>query len=113
VRLAPFARRVVVRVGRLLRRTLRIGTFFRFTRMRVQVDERPRIESTSTSSGASFAATSGCRAFQRSSPASASALLGEFAITSSGMRARGAFFFAPRPFARDGATRAASPSNLR
>ena len=35
------------------------GTFFRFTRIRVQVDERPRIESTSTSSTASRAATSG------------------------------------------------------
>ena len=52
------------------------GTLRRFTRMRVHVDERPRMESTSTSSTASCAAASGWRAFQRSSPASAASLLG-------------------------------------
>ena len=45
------------------------GTCRRFTRTRVHVDERPRIESTSTSSIARCAAASGCRAFQRSRPA--------------------------------------------
>ena len=44
------------------------GTWRRLTRMRVQVDERPRIESTSTSSTARCAAASGCFAFQRSRP---------------------------------------------
>src|SRR5262245_8640974 len=36
------------------------GTFRRFTRMRVQVDDRPRMESTSTSSMAKYFATAGC-----------------------------------------------------
>ena len=44
------------------------------TRTRVQVDQRPRIASTSTSAGSRFAAASGWRAFHRSSPASASSL---------------------------------------
>ena len=52
------------------------GTWRRLTRMRVQVDERPRIESTSTSSTARCAAACGCFAFQRSRPASAASLLG-------------------------------------
>jgi hypothetical protein len=78
--------------------------------MRVQVEERPRIESTSTSSIASRAAASGCRVFQRSRPASAASLLGELATTTSGIFARGGFA-APR--ARDGETRGASPSILR
>ena len=43
---------------------------------RVQVDERPRIESTSTSSTARCPAASGWLAFQRSSPASAASLFG-------------------------------------
>jgi hypothetical protein len=53
--------------------------------MRVHVDERPRIESTNTSSTASFDATSAYFAFQRSNPASASSVLGEFAIVMSGI----------------------------
>ena len=51
--------------------------------MRVHVDERPRIESTSTSSTASSFATFGYFAFQRSSPSSAAFLSGEFAMTTS------------------------------
>ena len=57
--------------------------------------------------------TSGWRAFQRSSPASAASLLGEFATTTSGIFARGLRFAGARPLARDGATRGASPSILR
>ena len=49
------------------------GTFFRFSRMRHHVELRPRIESTSTSSGARCLAASACRSRQRSRPASASA----------------------------------------
>ena len=44
----------------------------------VQLVERPRIESTRTSSSCSRAAASGYRAFQRSRPASASALRAAF-----------------------------------
>jgi hypothetical protein len=82
----------------------------RFTRTRVQVDDRPRIASISTSSTASRPATSGCLAFQRSRPASAASLLGELATTRSGILARGRFAL---PLARDGATRGPSPSILR
>ncbi len=80
--------------------------------MRVQVDERPRMASTSTSSIARCPAASGWRCFQRSRPASASSLLGEFATVTSGMRARGARSDVPAAafFAREGATRGASPS---
>ena len=53
--------------------------------MRVHVDDRPRIESTSTSSTARCAATSELRSFHRSRPASAASLLGELAITMSGI----------------------------
>ena len=53
VHVTPLARGVVVGIGRLLRRPHLSGTLRRFTRMRVHVDERPRIESTSTSSTAS------------------------------------------------------------
>ena len=52
--------------------------------MRVQVVERPRIASTSTSSTASSAAAFGCRAFQRSRPASASSSCRAFATVMSG-----------------------------
>ena len=52
------------------------GTCRRFTRMRVHVDERPRIESTSTSSSARSAAASGCRAFQRARPVERRGLVG-------------------------------------
>jgi hypothetical protein len=68
----------------------------RFTLMRVQVDERPRIESTSTSSAAKNFTTFRCLRFHLSNPASAASLFGEFAITSSGIRTRGDFFVAER-----------------
>src|SRR5215213_11784900 len=80
--------------------------------MRVHVDERPRIESTSTSSTASSLATFGYFFFQRSSPSRAAFLSGEFAITRSGILTR--FFLAAGffevDFAREGATRVPSPS---
>src|SRR5204863_1086 len=60
------------------------GTCRRFTRIRVQVEERPRIESTSTSSIARCAAARGWRAFQRSRPASASSRCCALAIVISG-----------------------------
>lgn len=53
--------------------------------MRVQVVERPRIESTSTSAGSKRSAASGQRAFQRSRPASASSLCAARAISMTGM----------------------------
>src|SRR3954469_9071999 len=91
--------------------------------MRVQVDDLPRMESTSTSSGASKAVTSGCWLFHLSSPASAAALSGEFATTISGIFTRcffatdltGADFAAAdrADRAREGATLAPSPSILR
>ncbi len=85
------------------------GRCRRLTRMRVQVDERPRMESTSTSSTARCAAASGCFAFQRSRPGSAASLSGELATMMSGIFS--AAFAAA--LARDGATRGASPSILR
>src|SRR5207249_2568588 len=91
------------------------GTFRRFTRMRVQVDDLPRMESISTSSTARSVATSGCLLFHLSRPATAASLSGEFATTRSGALVRGfftvGFFTAER--AREGATRGASPSILR
>ena len=99
---APFARGCRSARARLARRDRRPGRAFpaaagslsgtlrRFTRMRVHVDERPRMESTSTSSTARCPAASGCLAFQRSSPASAASLSGEFATTMSGIFVRGA-----------------------
>ena len=51
------------------------GTWRRLTRMRVHVDDVPRMESTSTSSTARSAATSGYLLFHLSRPASASSLL--------------------------------------
>ena len=83
--------------------------------MRVHVDDLPRIESTSTSSTASKLAISACLAFHRSRPASAAALSGELATVINGIFTRGFFiagFFAA-DFAREGVTRAASPSVLR
>ena len=62
--------------------------------MRVQVDDRPRMESTSTSSVARRAAIWEYLLFHLSSPASAAALSGEFAITISGIFTRGGFFAA-------------------
>src|SRR5437899_5606871 len=79
-------------------------------RMRVQVDDLPRIESTNTSSAASRAATSAYFAFHLSRPANAVALSGEFATTTNGIFTRDFFTL---DFARDGATRGASPSILR
>src|SRR4051794_23088772 len=91
--------------------------------MRVQVEDLPRMESTSTSSGASNAAASAYFFFHRSSPANAVALLGEFATTITGILTRGFFVISltaadfPAPdfadFARDGATLAPSPSIFR
>ena len=52
--------------------------------MRVQLVDRPRIDSTRTSSTCSRAAASGYRAFQRSRPASASALRAALATVMSG-----------------------------
>ena len=78
--------------------------------MRVHVDDLPRIESTSTSSTASRPAISECFFFHLSKPARAARLSGEFATTMSGIFTRG--FFAA-DFARDGATREASPFTLR
>src|SRR5205809_2656758 len=86
------------------------GTFRRLTRMRVQVDDLPRMESISTSSTARSVATSGCLLFHLSRPARAASLSGEFATTRSGALVR-CFFIAER--AREGATRGASPSILR
>ena len=83
--------------------------------MRVQVDDLPRMESTSTSSAARNPAASAYLLFHLSSPASAAFLSGEFAMTISGIFTRVLltidFFVAD--LARDGATRAASPSILR
>src|SRR5437016_328649 len=94
------------------------GTLRRLIRIRVQVDDLPRMESTRTSSGASNAAASTYLLFHLSRPASAAALSGELATTMSGILTRGFFVvdltaadFAD--FARDGATLAASPSALR
>ncbi len=65
------------------------GTWRRLTRMRVHVEDVPRMESTSTSSTARRAATSGCLLFHLSRPASAASLLGEFATTINGIFVRG------------------------
>ena len=77
--------------------------------MRVQVDDLPRMESISTSSTARSLATLGYLLFHLSSPARAASLSGEFAITRSGIFARGFL----TNLAREGATRGASPSILR
>src|SRR3984957_628774 len=79
--------------------------------MRVQVEDVPRIESTSTSSTARRAATGACFPFHLSRPANAASLSGEFATTIKGIFVRGAFLAAD--LAREGATRGASPSILR
>src|SRR5260221_14542197 len=78
--------------------------------MRVQVDDRPRMESTSTSSVARRAAIWEYLLFHLSSPATAAALSVEFAITISGIFTRGGFF--ADDFARDAATRGPSDSIL-
>src|ERR1043166_5048092 len=78
--------------------------------MRVQVDDLPRMESTSTSSADRNPAASLYLIFHRSNPARAAALSGEFATTMSGIFAR-RFFAAD--LAREGATRGASDSILR
>ena len=80
------------------------GTLRRFTRIRVQVEDLPRIASTKISSGASSAATAACFSFHRSRPASAACLSGEFATTISGILIR----FLATDFAREGATLGAS-----
>src|ERR1700730_4937591 len=78
--------------------------------MRVQVEDLPRMESTSTSSVERKPTISTCLLFHLSRPASAADLSGEFATTMSGIFTRG-FFIAD--LARDGATRGASDSILR
>src|ERR1700722_3637591 len=76
-------------------------------RTRVHVDERPRMESTSTSSTARRLAISVCLAFHRSRPANAAPLSGEFATVISGIFTRDFFVavFFVADFARDGITR--------
>src|SRR5215471_5148889 len=86
------------------------GTWRRFTRIRVHVDDRPRIESTSTSSAARCSDAPACFFFQRSKPARAASRSGELATVISGIFARG-LLEAER--AREGATRGSSPSILR
>src|ERR1700736_4199577 len=75
------------------------GTWRRFTRMRVQVDDLPLMESTSTSSTARSPAASGYLLFHLSRPASAACLSGEFATTRSGIFVRGLLLL---DLARDG-----------
>src|ERR1700722_11776543 len=79
------------------------GTCRRFTRMRVHVEDRPRIESIKMSSSASSGETAGYFAFHRSRPARAASFCGEFAIVISGIFSRGAFL-ADVPLEREGAT---------
>src|SRR2546430_16812536 len=82
-------------------------------RIRVHVLERPRRESTRMSSTCSSAAASGCLAFHRSRPASASFLCSAFATVTSGCvdwRRPVPFSFAAAALRRDGATRGGSPS---
>ena len=57
----------------------------RLTRTRYQSDDRPRIPSTRTSAGSRYAATSGWRAFQRSSPSIASSFYSARAISMTGI----------------------------
>src|SRR6516162_11425345 len=78
--------------------------------MRVQVDDRPRMESTRTSSTASRSAIEACFVFHLSRPASAAVLSGEFATVMRGILTRG---FLMDDLAREGATRGASDSILR
>jgi len=78
--------------------------------MRVHVDDRPRIESTSTSSTARRPAIVACFVLHLSRPARAAALSGEFATTMRGIFVRG---FLTDDLAREGATRGASDSILR
>ena len=96
----PCARRIVIGVGRFLRRPHSSGTWRRFTRIRVHVEDLPRILSTSTSSIAKCAAASVCLLFHRSRPARAACSLGEFAITSNGIFVRGCPLSSPRGFSR-------------
>src|SRR5438270_110559 len=73
--------------------------------MRVQVEDRPRIESTSTSSTASRSAMFACFFFHLSRPARAAALSGELATTIKGILTRD---FLAADLAREGATRGPS-----
>ena len=68
--------------------------------MRVQVDDRPLMESTRTSSTARSAAASGYLFFHRSRPARAASLSGEFATVRSGIFARAGGLGARRRHAR-------------
>ena len=86
--------------------------------MRVQVDDPPRIESTSTSSTARTLAAAGWRFFHFSRPAKAAFRSGEFATTISGIFVRGVLVVdlasdLEADLAREGATRRGSPSILR
>ena len=83
------------------------GTCRRLMRMRVQVEDRPRIESTRMSSSARSAAACACPFFHFSNPSRAAFLSEEFATVISGCFSR------RTDFAREGATRGASPSILR
>src|SRR5579859_2972832 len=78
--------------------------------MRVQVDDLPLMESTSTSSTARSLAASGYLLFHLSRPASAASLSGEFATTTSGILI---LCFLTADLMREGATRGASPSIFR
>src|SRR5438874_9773317 len=77
------------------------GTCCRLIRMRVQVEDLPRMESTRTSSGARNSTAPACRAFHRSRPARAATLSGELAITIKGILTRGVLAL---DLAREGAT---------
>jgi hypothetical protein len=86
------------------------GTCCRLTRMRVHVDDLPRMESTKTSSGSSNSTIPACLAFQRSRPARAALLSDELATTIKGILIRGGFGL---DLAREGATLGPSDSILR
>ena len=81
------------------------GTWRRLTRMRVHVDDRPRMQSTSTSSTASWPPPRDGAPSSARGPR-ARALSGELATTTSGIFARGGRF-APPPLRRATARRAA------
>ena len=109
--LAPFARRIVVGIGQFPAAGGSLpGHCEEFTRMRVQVDERPRIESTSTSSTARCFAASGCLCLPALEAGERGILVRR--VGDDDQRHFRARLLAAR-FACDGATRGASPSILR
>ena len=113
----PLPRRIVIRIRRLLRRPLLLRHMPQVHPNPRPRRRPPRIESTSTSSTARSAAASGYFSFHRSKPRQRSLLVGEFATTISGIfDCRASSLLSPllgRLFAREGATRGASPSILR